>query len=216
MARRIGVFGGTFDPVHLAHLVLAERAREDLVLDRLLLIPNARPPHKPSGETTPGKDRLEMLELAAAGNDRLSPSDREIRRGGVSFTVETLRELAGEFPGEVLVLVLGEDALADLPSWREPEQIVRLAELAVARRTSEKGARFKASEERLPAGARIRRVEMPLLEISSSEIRARVARGKSIRYLVPAAVEAYIHSRGLYRVEESPAEDASADPRAGG
>lgn len=189
MSERLGVLGGTFDPVHIAHLVLAETAREDLGLDRVLLVPTGHSWRKPGRSITPGDQRLEMLRLAVAGNERLEVSDVEVRRPGPSYTHETLEGLHAAHPEAALFFILGEDALADLPNWRDPARIRELATLAVAERPG--------SEGRLPGD--VLRLEMPEIAISASAIRARVHAGRSIRYLVPESVREYIEAHGLYR-----------------
>ncbi|MCI0340307.1 MAG: nicotinate (nicotinamide) nucleotide adenylyltransferase [Planctomycetales bacterium] len=187
------MLGGAFDPPHAGHLWLAETARDRLGLDRVLLVPTGRPPHKGALEASVA-DRLEMARLAAAGRAGLEVSDIEARRPGPSFTVETLRELRAALPeGTGLVLLLGADAAADLPSWREPAEIRRLARVAVAPRA---GGREPARGRRSPP------VDDPLPEggpdVSSREIRRRVRAGEPIAGLVPPEVERYIREKGLY------------------
>jgi len=201
---RLGIFGGSFNPVHYGHLLLAESCREACALDEVWLIPAAVPPHKQGVELAPGKARLEMLELALAGNEQLRPSAIELERGGVSYTVETLARIAEEKPGASLFLLMGADSLEDLPTWREPERICTLATPVVVRRAGSPEPDFSAlaslvSVERL---AEIRRwqVEMPLVELSSTDLRQRVAAGQSLRYRTPRAVEKYIETHKLYRV----------------
>ena len=200
---RLGVFGGTFDPIHLGHLILAEQARERLRLDEVLFLPAAAPPHKQSREITSGARRLEMVELAIAGNACFSASDLEWRREGLSYTVDTLRELRIERPDACLFLLLGADSLHDLPQWHQPEEIARLARIAVVERPGSPPIDVRAlapplTDEQAAAVAE-HLVPIPLIEISSTAIRQRAAAGRSIRYLVPPAVEAYIDAHGLYR-----------------
>ena len=204
---RIGVFGGSFDPVHLGHLLAAECCREQAGLDRVLFVPAATPPHKRDRTLAPAEDRLAMLRLATGGHDAFEVDPLEIDRGGVSWTVDTLAALAASRPGAELRLVLGPDALADLPTWREPERIVSLAEpLAVERESLDDVAALAADSRlaallgpdrlaRLVAG----RVRMPAVGIRASGIRERVATGRSIRFLVPRAVEAYVKTHRLYQ-----------------
>lgn len=186
---RIGILGGSFDPVHLGHVALAEAARTGLRLDRVLLVVAASQPLKPGGPAAPAEDRYAMARLAARGRPGLEASDLELRRPGPSYTVDTLREVrAGLAPGDVLFLLLGADALADLPRWRESAEIRRLAAVAGWRRP----------EAPPPDGADV------VLEdegpgISSTEIRRRAAAGLPLDGLVPGDVAAYIASRGLYR-----------------
>ncbi|MDO8616632.1 MAG: nicotinate-nucleotide adenylyltransferase [Dehalococcoidia bacterium] len=195
---RLGVLGGTFDPVHLGHLILAETAREQAALGRVLFVPAGRPWRKAGRQIAPAEHRLQMLRLATADNPAFAVSTIELYRQGPSYTAETLAALKAEHPEAALFFILGEDALADLPNWREPERIRELATLLVARR-----ARTERSPESgggAPPGTdeRLTWLEMPLIEISATDIRQRARRGGSARYLVPDAVEAYIRETGLY------------------
>jgi len=187
---RIGVFGGTFDPPHHGHLIVAADAHEALALDRLLFVPAGRPPHKPGSATTTERERLRMVEAAIAGDPRFEVDDRELRRAGPSFTVDTLRELASEASGAELIFLLGTDQYRALGEWREPEEIVRLARLGVFAR----GGDTPDLSGPYPARA----VPVRRVDVSSTEIRARLAAGRPIRYLVPEAVEAIIRGEGLY------------------
>jgi nicotinate-nucleotide adenylyltransferase len=202
---RLGIYGGSFDPVHYGHLLLAECAREQLHLDQVWLIPAAVPPHKQEREQAPAKARFEMLELALAGNDWLRPSNLEIERGGVSYTVQTLLDVKNSQPDASLFLLMGADSLRDLPTWREPERICELALPAVVRRGGSPEPEFGVlapfvSAERL-AQIRASQVEMPLIELSSTDLRERAAAGQSLRFRTPRAVEKYIETHGLYRRE---------------
>jgi nicotinate-nucleotide adenylyltransferase len=196
-ARRIGVFGGTFDPPHVGHLALAERARDQLGLERVVFVPAADPPHKRGRAKTPFAMRLRMTRLAVRGHAGFSVSDLEARRPGPSYTVETLRAMRRRYHGRELVLLLGADSLADLPGWRDPADVVRLARLAVAARPARRGLRRRAGAR--PGGGRVTRLQNPVLEVSSSDLRARARRGESLRYLVPDAVAAYVRRHRLYR-----------------
>ena len=198
---RVGVYGGTFDPVHLGHLILAEEARCALGLGRLLLVPAAQPWRKSHRVVSPAAHRLAMLRLAVADDPYFDVSTIEIERGGPTYTVETLAALKAEAePGTELVFILGEDALLDLPNWRDPEGILRLAYLGVAERGDGDGIDLGPVERVLPGiRGRILRIPMPRIDISSSEIRRRVQTGGSIRYLVPPSVQAYIAEQRLYR-----------------
>jgi nicotinate-nucleotide adenylyltransferase len=200
---RLGIFGGSFDPVHYGHLLLAESAREQLGLDEVWLIPAAVSPFKVGRNQAPAKARLEMLELAIAGSERLRASALEIERGGVSYTVDTLAEIARQQPAAALFLLLGADALRDLPSWREPARICELATPAVVRRGDAAEPDFSGlsklvSAERL-AAIRAARIDMPLIDLSSTDLRFRAAAGKSLRYRTPRAVEKYIETHKLYQ-----------------
>jgi nicotinate-nucleotide adenylyltransferase len=198
--RRLGILGGTFDPIHHGHLVAAEEARYQLALDQILLVPTGEPPHKPSAPISAASHRMQMIEVAIAGRDHLVLSRVDVDRPGPCYTVETLDLLRGEWgPEPTFYFVEGADSLADILTWYQPQRLIELAELAVVERP---GAYLDlaAIEERLPGiRKRIHWVRMPLLEISSSDLRARVAAGRPISYLVPPAVEAYILEHNLYR-----------------
>jgi nicotinate-nucleotide adenylyltransferase len=195
--KRIGIYGGTFDPIHIAHLVLAERAREQLELDRVLFLPAALPPHKQDRGISDGKRRLEMVEIAVAGNPNFEASPLELNRIGVSYTIDTLHDLGKEYPGVELVLLVGADMLEDIPNWRLPDEIIQLAKIGYAERPG------VAISHPLPP-SRVCRIEMAQMDVSSTDIRSRVRDGQSIRYVVPAGVEAYIHAHSLYRSPELP------------
>ncbi len=198
---RLGILGGTFDPVHYGHLLLAEAAREQCRLDQVWFMPAAIPPHKQGHALSPVEQRIEMLELAVAGNPAMIVSRFEADRGGVTYTVETLAAIAAEDPHRELFFLMGADSLADLPTWREPARICELAVPVVVGRAGQ-GIDFSPLAELVPAERlelfRRHQVEMPLVELSSHDIRRRVAGGQSIRYRTPRAVEKYIESRGLY------------------
>ncbi|MER3416298.1 MAG: nicotinic acid mononucleotide adenylyltransferase [Gemmataceae bacterium] len=189
---RVGVFGGSFDPVHWAHLVIAEQAREQVALDRVLFVPAARPPHKQTQPLSTFAHRATMLRLAIAGHLAFEVSEVEKDRPGPSYTVATLEDLRRCHPEADLFLILGGDSLRDFPNWREPERIASMATLVAAPRPG-------YLVQSLPNWVRLQEIQVPLLEISSTDIRKRVASGRSIRYLVPRAVECYIEAHGLYR-----------------
>ncbi len=199
---RLGVFGGSFDPVHYGHLLLAEYSRESARLDRVLFMPAAVPPHKQQKELASDKQRIEMLKLAIAGHDAFEVSDLEISRGGVSYTVDTLSAVRARFPHAELFFLMGADSLEEFPTWRSPEQICELAIPMVVRRPGSAPPDVSALSAYLTADrlqqARDCRVDMPLIELSSTEIRRRVAAGCSICFQTPRAVEQYIKSAGLY------------------
>jgi nicotinate-nucleotide adenylyltransferase len=186
---RVGVFGGTFDPVHVGHLAIANAALESVPLDRVLFVLARRSPLKERGPVAPEADRLRMLELAIAGEPRFAVSRIELDREGPSYTVDTLERLAGD---DLLFLILGSDAIADFPRWKDPDRIAKLATLAVADRP---GAPARLGD------APIVPFDAPRLDISSRELRARAARGRSLRYLVPESAWKHIEARGLYRGE---------------
>lgn len=196
---RIGVLGGTFNPPHLAHLVLAECARDALALDRVLLVLAARPPHKVV-DGDPGPDeRLRLCELAIAGEPALAVSDVELHRDGPSYTADTLGWLREQEPDAQLVLLLGGDAAAGLRSWHRPEDVLRYASIGVAERGDDGHERARATLGALGAADRFEPFAMPPLGISSTLVRARVRAGRTIHHLVPGAVEQRITARGLYR-----------------
>jgi len=201
---RIGVFGGTFDPVHYGHLILAEQCREQGRLDEVLFVPAPRPPHKPR-PCARFDQRVEMLALALAGNPTFRIEEVEKEREGPSYTVDTLIELKRRRPGDELFLLIGADTLHDLPQWYEPRRILESAGLLVVGRPDssvpdreELGARLNLR----PDAVRIAVIQAPLIDISSRDLRRRVAEGRSLRYLLPRAVECYIHDKRLYRANE--------------
>ncbi len=195
---RRGVLGGTFDPVHLGHLVLAERAREQLVLDKVLWLPAGDPWRKADRQVTAAKHRVEMVRRAIDGSGEFEMSMLEIDREGPTYTVETLATLNERYPEEKLFFLLGQDALEDVPSWRDPERLIALATLAVAARGEER--RSPAALDRLVPGlsGRVTWIEMPHLEISATELRRRAAVGQSLRYVTPDVVATYIREQRLY------------------
>jgi nicotinate-nucleotide adenylyltransferase len=211
---RLGVLGGTFNPIHLGHLRAAEEVAEALGLARVLLVPSAQPPHKAGGAAlAPGALRLAWVEAACAGNPRLVACDVEIARGGASYTVDTLRTLA-EREAARPVFIIGSDAFAELGTWREPKQLFALADFAVMTRPGTPGRLADWIPEALrgdleldPRGDRARHratggslcaVAISALAISSSDVRERVRSGRSIRYLVPEAVRRDIEASGVY------------------
>lgn len=192
--RRIGVFGGTFDPPHLGHLIVARDVAEELELDRVMLVPAARPPHKRTAALTDSRLRLAMVRAAVGGDPALEASDVEVERAGASYTVDTLRQLRESHAGAALFLLLGADQWRDLGSWREPREVGRLATLAVMARSGEAPA---APHPGL--GLDCTPVPVTRLDLSSTDIRNRLREGRSIRYLVPPGVEDLIRSNGIYR-----------------
>ena len=196
---RLGILGGTFNPVHLGHLICAQEAHLQLRLDRVLLIPAARSPHKPFDEDDPGAEhRLSLCRLAVAGDERLQVSPIEVERPGPSYTVDTLRELHSREPDSELYLIVGGDVAAGLPTWQEPEQVLALARLAVATRRGTPRRSIDEALGGLRGGERAAFFEMPTIEISSTDIRRRVQSQAPIRYLVPDAVAQYIDEHRLY------------------
>ena len=196
---RIGVLGGTFNPPHLAHLVCAQEAHRELRLDQVLFVPAAIPPHKPV-EAEPGADhRLALCRLAIDDDARFAVSDLELRRGGPSYTVDTLKELSSQSPTNQLFLILGADIAAGLPQWREPERVLELATVAIAKRRGTARGTVQKALDQLTGGDRARFFAMPRIGISSTMVRRRVRAGQPIRYFVPDGVLEYIETHGLYR-----------------
>jgi nicotinate-nucleotide adenylyltransferase len=195
--QRIGLIGGTFDPVHIGHLVIADRAREQLHLDRIIFLPAGIPPHKQQGHHAHAAHRLAMLELALAGHANAAVSDRDIRPGRPSFTLDLLRDFDRDYPDADLFFIIGGDSLRDFPTWHEPDAIIRLATLAVANRP---GAEVPDDVFLQVQGLKqaVAYVDSPLLDISATDLRNRVAAGLSIDHLVPARVIDYIAEHRLY------------------
>jgi nicotinate-nucleotide adenylyltransferase len=195
---RIGILGGTFNPPHLGHLICAQEAYLQLGLDRVTLIPARIPPHKPV-EDEPGADhRLELCRLAIGADERFQVSDLEIGRDGPSYTVDTLEELHSSAPDHELFLIVGGDIAAGLPDWHEPERVLSLATLAVAKRRGTSRAAVDDALAALRGGERTRFFRMPRIAISSTMLRDRVRRGQPIRYYVPDPVASYVARHRLY------------------
>lgn len=193
---RLGIFGGTFDPIHFAHLRVAEEVAEALRLDRVLFIPAGRPPHRQRPEAS-ARQRLAMVRLAIASHPRFTALDLEVRRPGKSYTVDTLAELTRQFPGARLYLLLGMDQMREFPNWHEPEKLLTFCRLAVFSRPG----MDPAQPENLPGLPRSRYclVQVSTLDISATAIRRLARRNRSLKYLLPDAVIAYIRKHGLYR-----------------
>ena len=202
MTGPLGIFGGTFDPIHIAHLAVAEEAAEALGLESVVFVPAGEPPHKPGRAITAGHHRLAMVELAIAGNERFHADRRELDRPGPSYTVDTLAAIHAEAgPGATpdLVLIVSAEAFLEFMTWREPRRILELARVVVAPRDGypEAGPDFLAAHLPDLAG-RATFLDAPRLRLSASELRARAAAGRSLRYLIPDAVAAYIGDHDLY------------------
>lgn len=197
---RVGILGGTFNPPHIGHLVCAQDALAQLALERVLLVPVREPPHKEIAADPGVGQRVQMCELAVAGDSRFAVSRVDADRPGPSWTVDTLRSLHADDPEDQLTFIVGGDMAHSLPTWREPEAVLELAELGVAERESIARADITEHLAGL-AGvrARLRFFDMPRIDISSSLIRRRVADGRPVRYLVPDAVADQIAAEGLYR-----------------
>lgn len=195
---RLGLFGGTFDPIHLGHLILAEQCREALNLEKVRFVVAGEPPHKRGVERTAVTHRLEMVRLAVAGNPALEVSDIEAKRPGPSYSVETLAEIKAQRPDDNLFFLIGADSLVDLPTWRDPEGIARLASIVVVNRPGV-DAPAVAVPNLGPDALPIQLVDIPPIGIASRDLRERLAAGRSVRYQIPRAVEAYIEAHNLYR-----------------
>jgi len=189
---RLGVFGGTFDPPHIGHVIVAQDAWQALGLDLVLFVPARLPPHKRDRALAPAELRRAMVQAAVAGDPRFEVDETELRRSGPSYTVDTLRELRERYPESALFLLLGADQVQQFHTWRAPEEIARLATLVVLSRG---GAENVAPTLDVP----YRVVPVTRIDLSATEIRRRVAAGEPIRYLVPPGVEAIIQREGLYR-----------------
>ena len=195
MARRIGILGGTFDPPHIGHLVMAVQVRDALALDVVLMVVAHQPWQKiDDREVSPSTDRLALVEAAVGDLEGVEASDLEIRHGGLSYTADTLATLAAEGPDDELWVILGADAAAGLPTWERGDEVRELAQIVVAAREGETGSE--------PPGWSWRTVPMTRLDVSSTDLRERVATGRSIDVLVPPAVRSEIESRALYRSAE--------------
>jgi len=200
---RIGLLGGTFNPPHVGHLVCAQEAWFRLGLDRVLLLPVHTPPHKEIADEPRVEHRVALCELAVAGDERLGVTRAEADVSGPSYTVDTLRRLNDECTGDQLTFIVGGDMASSLPTWREPEAVVALAELAVAERLGHGREAILEQLRGIPgAAARVRFFDMPRIDVSSTLIRARVAAGEPVRYLVPEAVADYIARERLYGAPE--------------
>jgi nicotinate-nucleotide adenylyltransferase len=207
---RVGILGGAFNPPHIGHLVCAQEALVQLELDKVVFMPFGQPPHREL-EDDPGPEaRLELVELAVGEDSRFEMSRLEVDRSGPSYTADTLRELRDKSPDEELFLVLGGDQAAALPRWHEPETVLSLATVAVVERSNWSRNAIGITVGRMPGAQRIRYLDMPIIQVSSSAIRRRVRSGQPIRYLVPDSVADHIEAKGLYAGQPSPKEGAPA------
>lgn len=203
---RLGLLGGTFDPVHYGHLLVAESCRESLNLDHVRFLPAAVSPHKTELPAADGHARADMIQLAIAGCREFSVDRREIRRSGPSFTVDTLREFQKEFPDAELFFLMGADSLKEFLTWKTPQEVARLATIAVCNRPGMPAV----SEEQITAwvgpeiASRVVAVEIPGTDISASEIRTRALAGRSLRFLTPKSVEAFLAQHHLYSGKPKP------------
>ena len=196
---RVGILGGVFNPPHIGHLVCAQEAHEQLGLDRVLFVPVGEAPHR-SVEEDPGAHvRAEMCERAAAKDDRFEVSRLEVERPGPSYTVDTVRAMGERSPDDSIVLIMGADQAETLPRWREPEEVLRLAVVAVAEREGGRRDRVRDAVAELPGADRVGFFEMPRVDVSSTLVRRRTRLGRPVRYLVPDGVAEMIAELGLYR-----------------
>ena len=207
---RVGILGGAFNPPHVGHLVCAQEAVVQLDLEKVVFMPVGQAPHREL-EGDPGAEaRLEMVELAIAGDGRFAASRAELDRSGPSYTADTLREVSEKSPRDELFLILGGDQAAALPTWHEPEAVLSLATVAVVERTNWSRNAIGIKLGRLPGAERIRYLDMPVMQVSSSAIRRRVAAGLPIRYLVPDKVASYIGTNDLYGAAKAAADSKAA------
>ena len=191
--KKLGILGGTFDPIHMGHLVLAEQVREKLQLDQVIFIPCASPPHKTEEKLSPADARFEMTKLALEGNSYFSVSDIELKRKGLSFTVDTLRKLKELYKNSELYFLTGSDVLNEITTWKDPEEIYKLAKIVIGVRPG-----FDKFEPEDHFVKKSIMVNITGIDISSTQIREKVRKGESIRYLVPSKVEEYIKKKNLY------------------
>ena len=196
---RLGVFGGTFDPVHAGHLVAAETAREAATLDAVMFVPAGQPWLK-DGDVLGGKrDRMRMVELAIEGNSQFLASDMELHRPGPTYSADTLEELVDRRPGDELFLIVGMDALGDFDRWSRPRRVLELAKLVAVARPGHSGLDAAQLDGISPgASGNVIAAVGPVIGVSATDVRRRLGRGASIRYLVPKAVESYIYRHGMY------------------
>jgi nicotinate-nucleotide adenylyltransferase len=206
---RVGILGGVFNPPHLGHLVCAQEALVQLELKKVVFMPVGQAPHRQLDDDPGAEARLEMVELAAGDDARFAISRAELDRPGPSYTADTLRELHEKATDDELFLILGGDQAAALPTWHEPETVLSLATVAVVERSNWSRNAIGIKIGRLRGAERIRYLDMPIMQISSSAIRRRVAEGRPIRYLVPDKVASYIGANGLYGAGKTDPEQAS-------
>ena len=201
---KIGILGGTFDPVHLGHLIIAEETMSALGLDRVIFVPAGDPWMKVGIPISPGPNRLAMVLDAVAGNPAFHVSPVELDRSGPSYTVDTLEELQEDYGSQTeYFFIIGADALMDFGQWRKPERVLELCTLAVVGRPAQEALDLSLLETNLPGiGNRVEIVYDVAISVSSTDIRDRIAEDRSIRYLVPPAVESYIREHGLYKEKQ--------------
>ncbi len=190
---RIGILGGTFNPIHLGHLAIAQEVLDKLKLDKVIFIPSFLPPHKEDPDIAPAKDRYKMACLATESNPNFVVSRIELDRGGKSYSVETVKEFRRLYKGSQLYYILGTDAYLDISTWKDVDELLQLCHFIVVKRPG-----FDIGKPERKYKERITLVDVPALAISSRDIRGRIREGKEVRYLIPEEVEGYIHKKGLY------------------
>lgn len=197
---RLGILGGTFDPVHYGHLLMAEICRQELSLDEVRFVPAGKPPHKPHEPVSDGHARADMLSLAVSGYPEFVVDRRELRRDGPSYTVHTLAELRQQFPDATLFFLMGADSLRDFPTWHQPDRISDLATLVACNRpglslpTFDQACTWVGST----IAARVQFVQIPGVDLSATDLRQRIRSGRGLRFMTPRAVETFIHQHRLY------------------
>ena len=187
---KIGILGGTFNPIHIGHLILAEEAREKLGLDRVIFVPAYFPPHKENSDIAPARERLAMVKIAIRGNKNFLASDIEIKRDGRSYTIDTIKEFKKRYPGDELYFIIGSDLLKYLDEWKDLSEIIRMVEFIVATRPG-------YALEKIPSY--IKTLPIRAVDVSAYEIRECIKENKSFRSLVPEGVFNYINKKGLYK-----------------
>ena len=198
---KIGIMGGTFDPIHMGHLILAQSAYEQLSLDKVLFIPSGKPPHKPNRFGASDEERIEMTRLAIADNPAFELNLMEMHSATPTYTYLTLKRLYEENPDIEYYFILGEDSLIDFLTWEKPEELVKYCHIVCGVRPGLTDEEIDAiiEEKRTVTGGDYIRIDSPLLEISSCELRDRVRRGQPVRYYVPSEVAEYIEKKGIYK-----------------
>ena len=201
---RIGILGGTFNPIHNGHLLMAEYVREAMELEQVWIMPSGRPPHKHHPVLVTDEARCEMIKLAIQGNEAFVFSDMEMTRQGTTYTADTLEQLKKTYPEHEFYFIMGADSFVELSTWYQPEKIFSLAEIVVVNRQGTTRHQFKEYRDLYERkyGKEVSLVEMPFIGISSTNIRLRAATGLSVRYQVPDAVAEYMEKKGMYQVEE--------------
>ncbi len=194
---RIGILGGTFNPIHYGHLLVAAEVREKFDLERVIFVPSASPPHKNHPDIAPPRDRYQMTVLATQSNRFFSVSDLELQRSGKSYSVETVKELLNIYGKDTkLYFITGTDAILEIFTWKDRKELLKLCQFVVATRPG-----FHAEKIDKTIVRQIHLIEIPNLDISSTDIRRRIKERRSIKYLLPEKVEEYIHEHGLYKIE---------------